>query len=452
MVTISILGSSLSWSPRLITDIMMVFKESIEFRLVDINPEAARLCRQWGEAATKACGRKDRFLTFTDRRKALLGTDAVIITLSTGGLDAMEQDILIPEKYGIYATVGDTAGPGGWSRSIRNIPVFMEFASDFDRLCPSAFIVNYTNPMSSLTATLCRCCGNPVVGLCHSYFHMKDLIQKIFGLPDWERISLVVAGMNHFIWLIRFNIGREDGYELLRKKINGGSLADVLTAGSEDDIGYFSGTKLCAELYDAYGYIPYPGDRHISEFVSFTLSAERKNITKSDGESFEVVSPYEVVRTPITKRRKDAASLRESIVKDAQLLDEGNKPLSRSRETGADMIAAYLYNKPMFDAVNALNVGQIAGLPEGACVETMGMVDGLGVHPMAVGEIPGSLLEIMRPQAVCQKWITEGVIDSDQSKLLSALYHDPQCSHLTPTQIRSMARELMEANAKTRAR
>ncbi|NLB45884.1 MAG: hypothetical protein GX821_12090, partial [Clostridiaceae bacterium] len=121
----------------------------------------------------------------------------VLITISTGGLKAMAHDLDIPERYGIYATVGDTAGPGGWSRSIRNIPVFAGFAEDIRKLCPQAFIANYTNPMSTLTATLAHLTDNPVSGFCHAYFEIKDVIQKLFGLDDWSRIAVEIAGMNH---------------------------------------------------------------------------------------------------------------------------------------------------------------------------------------------------------------------------------------------------------------
>ena len=178
MTNIVILGASTSWVPTLVTDLLAAFDESLEIRLVDINPQNADLCVQWGAAANRHWGRRDQYVAYTDRRQALVDADAVLITLSTGGLSAMEHDLAIPERYGIYATVGDTTGPGGWSRSIRNIPVFRQFAEDFTAICPRAFIANYTNPLASLTATLQRCCPNPVVGLCHAYFEGSTMFRS----------------------------------------------------------------------------------------------------------------------------------------------------------------------------------------------------------------------------------------------------------------------------------
>jgi galacturan 1,4-alpha-galacturonidase len=114
MLNICILGSSTSWFPYLLPDLISVFKEPLEIRLIDINPSSARLCAEFGKIASKHSRRKkDKYRVFANRKEALKDADAVIITLSTGGLDAMEQDLKIPEKYGICATVGDTAGPGG---------------------------------------------------------------------------------------------------------------------------------------------------------------------------------------------------------------------------------------------------------------------------------------------------------------------------------------------------
>jgi len=431
--------------PRLTTDLMAAFDEPLEIRLVDLSLEPVELCVEWGEAANRHWGRSDRFVATTDLRTALAGADAVLITISTGGLEAMAYDLAIPEQYGICATVGDTAGPGGWSRAIRNIPVFRGFAEDFAEICPTAFIGNYSNPMAALTATLQECCPNPVVGLCHSFFETKDVIQEIFGLPDWSQIGITIAGMNHFTWVIDFKIGREDGYGLLREKVGGGSLRDVLPSGSVDEIDIFSGHALCAELYDAFGYLPYPGDRHTSEFVSFVLSGEpeRYKLDVGEVEPSDTTRYCDVRRTSIKQRaawkKRDVSAMRQWINGE----QEFPKP---SRETGARMIHSYLNNRPLVDAINTLNVGQVPGLPAGACVETLGVIDGMGARPVAVGRVPEHLLEIMRPQAVCQKWITTGALEGDIDLLTQALYRDPQCACLKPHEVRQMASELLEAN------
>ena len=452
MYNVCVIGASTAWTPRLVTDLMVVFKDPLEIRLIDINPRNARICQDWCKAASRHFGRKDRIRVCPDRREALKGADAILITISTGGFSAMAYDVGIPEKYGIYATVGDTTGPGGWSRSLRNIPVFLRFAEDFQKYCPTAFIANYTNPMASLTAVLQKSCGNPSVGLCHSYFETKDVICKMFGLKDWSQLSISIAGMNHFTWVVDFKIGRESGYPLLRKKIGRGSLADLQPADSADDIGFVTGHKLFVELFDTYGYLPYPADRHTSEFFSFAIAGCQgahpkrtpQHLNQWDVEAdSEVIDYCSLMRTPMEFRRNKVV-VQERFIRE---MIRGKKPFhKKSRETGAEMILAYLTNKPMTDAVNTLNVGQIPGLPSGACVETLGMVDGLGVRAITVPHIPDFLLEVMRTNAVCQDWIVRGALEGDKNLLFQALYHDPLCAHLKPPEIRKMGQALMKAN------
>ena len=451
MINIAILGTSTLWTPGLVTDLMLTFDDPIDFRLIDIDPEALRLGAEWGEMATVKHGRRDQFRTFTDRRAALHDADAVIITLATGGLDVDERDINICERYRIYPTVGDSTGPSGWGRTVRNVPVFMEFAQDFTDICPRAFIANYSNPMSSLTATLQRCCPNPVVGLCHSYHQTKRFIQQLFDLETWDTISLSIAGINHFHWVTAFNIGKLDGYVELRKRIGAGRLSDLkpeLFGDIYDEHGtlsVYAGMHLLVELYETYGYLPYVGDRHTAEFLPFTLSGdvERYQRDNCTGLQYDTLRYCNLMRTSSAYRR---LFVPERAVRIRSMID-GTLPLPvKSSETVAEMIRAYVLNLPFTDAVNVINVGQIPGLPTGPCVETMGMIDGLGVHPVTVDNVSPPLLELLRAPALAQHWATEGAIQRDKSLLLQSLYIDPLCAHLKPHEVRSMAVELLESN------
>ena len=86
----------------------------------------------------------------TDRRDALKGADAVLVTILNGSTDVWKYDILIPKKYGIDINVGDTRGPSGIFRALRTIPVMLDICRDIEELCPDAIMLNYTNPMAML--------------------------------------------------------------------------------------------------------------------------------------------------------------------------------------------------------------------------------------------------------------------------------------------------------------
>lgn len=448
MKKITMIGASINWGPKLITDLLAVFDEELEIRFHDINREMSEICKKWGDRANIVYGRNDKYVICDSLDVALYGTDAVLITISTGGLTAMDHDLAIPERYGILATVGDTCGPGGFSRSVRNIPVFMNFAEKFRTIAPQAFIVNYTNPLSSLTGILQTNSKNATVGLCHSYFETLDIIQEMFHLDSWNDISIDLTGMNHFTWVTDFKIKGQDGYRLLEERLQGRSLREVMPKEMSDEIGFISGSELCVELYDAYKMLCYPADRHICEFVPYVIANNPQTSTTiySDNYEYRTILPYQV---RCTRRFHREQYVKRSMEYLNKIFDEqpGQKPV-KSRETGADMISAYLYNKPLVDAVNCINIGQAQQLPLGTCVETLGVVDGMGVRALATKQLPERVLELVRPQAYSVKWLIEGFNEQNKQKVLDALHIDPVCKMLKPHEISKMAEELIEANSK----
>ena len=88
--------------------------------------------------------------------------------------------ILRFQKYGLRQTIADTVGIGGIFRSLRTIPVMLEFAKDMEEVCPHALLLNYTNPMATLTGAMLRYTRVQTVGLCHSVqVCTKDLFQSL---------------------------------------------------------------------------------------------------------------------------------------------------------------------------------------------------------------------------------------------------------------------------------
>ena len=92
----------------------------------------------------------------TDQKAALDGADFVIVCISTGGFRSMAVDLDVPAAHGITQTVGDSVGPGGINRALRNIPVLVGIGRTMEEVCPDAWLFNITNPMTTLTRAVCR--------------------------------------------------------------------------------------------------------------------------------------------------------------------------------------------------------------------------------------------------------------------------------------------------------
>lgn len=447
-------GGSYGWSPMLMNDILQTpGVRDAEFRVLDKNLESAELLANLFRKMAKKRSATADFDITDSQRKAFKGADCVLVTISTGGLDAMENDIAIPEKYGIYQTVGDTVGPGGWARALRNIPVFRQLAMDLQELSPQAVVLNYSNPLGALTRTLTRVSNLRVVGLCHGLFEVYALLEDIFGLESEKEINLRIAGVNHFFWVLDFTIRGEPGYPLLRNLLNDKeNLAQLVGKNYQYDIyrdnrrrtkrrcgkleGYSSEYWVAGELFNEFGYLPYIGDRHTTEFMSRYLIFDPERL-----------KPYKLHRMSIQSRREDMVRARARI--ESMLAGKEPLPIKRSRETAADIMAAIINRTALVDVVNLPNTGQVDNLPRGAVVETLGLINNMGFTPLSTGRLPEAIRQLVLPHALNQENIVEAALTCNRELAFEALRNEPLCSHLTYPDMRRMGEELLEANRRT---
>ena len=84
----------------------------------------------------------------TDRREVLKGSDFVVLSFARDTVRYRGLDCEISERYGIRMCSGDTIGPGGVFRAMRELPVILDCARDIRDLCPQAWVINYINPSS----------------------------------------------------------------------------------------------------------------------------------------------------------------------------------------------------------------------------------------------------------------------------------------------------------------
>ena len=425
-------GGSYGWSPCLLSDLIQTPElEGCEVVLLDINLTAGKEIKAVADRLCADNHKKFRFTATSNEESAFKDADFVVITISTGGLDMMKHDLEIPDRYGIFQTVADSVGPGGWSRLLRNVPVFEKMARKIERLSPNAVVLNYTNPMAGLTGAIAETSSLRTVGLCHGIFSTYWLIRRIFQCEEKD-ISVRFGGVNHFFWILDFKVHGKDGYQLLRKKLSGLSLDEYLDK-TPDGKGVGKRTIdhiLLDEMLKEYGYLTYLADRHTCEY--FTAYLTDRKMTKR----------YKLCRTSIEERRGNLRKAREHALK---MATGKEKIFPRSRETAIDMIKAFVTNKPFVDVVNLPNIGQIDNLPRGAVVETLGLVDSSGFAPISIGPMPEILRGLTDVHCRVQKMTLEAALTGNRKLAIEALMLDPLCAKLAPSDIRKMGLELMAA-------
>lgn len=429
-------GGSNAWTPNIVKDLILT--ESLngsEIVLYDINKKASDLNKVFLDRLMLDLQLNFTITSTDNPAAAFKGANYVIIAISTGGLDAMAYDLSIPEEYGIYHTVGDTQGPGGWSRSIRNYDAFVELAKKINKYCPKAFIMNYTNPMVFLTDILQQMCKGPVIGLCHGLFENIRFLQSFYKVKSESDIHLKYAGLNHFFWITEARTGKKDIIADLRKKLKRKTITDLLTIDHKDPMGFKSGRYVADELFRITNYLPYLGDRHTCESFGWFITS-KKNMRK-----------YKIKRTSIADRRK-MFNNREKELK--RMLKEGfsERYSTRSRETAADIISAHFAGKQFIDVGNVKNVGQVSNLPMATVVETACLIDKNGVTPITYGKLPDDIAAMMMPLANTFDLTVRACLEKDKDMALQALRLDPTCSHLNWEQVKEMGEKLLKANKK----
>ena len=391
-------GGSYNWGPQIIRD-FIVTPELQDATLVlhDINHEAAETNLRIAGHLLARAGSSLKVTIEDDRRAALEGASYVVLAISTGGLEAWRLDMEIPEKYGCRQTIADTVGPGGHSRALRNIPVIVSIARDMEAVCPRAWLLNVTNPMTALTRAVWRESSIRCIGLCHEVFGALAYLEETFGVRR-EEIAFNLAGINHCAWLLEVSLRGQDGLELLRRHWREHPPKDTVAA----------------ILFEVFGYLPVFKGRHLSEFFPHFLTP-----ASGYGERYGFLDQM------VTVKDRFAANAR---AKERWLeMQEGKHlpGLERGDEPIVPIIVAMETNRPWPFVANLPNRGQIANLPSEVVVETRAVADERGVTPLAAGPLPEGIRAALARHVSNQELIVEAAVAGDRGKALQAFFNDP---------------------------
>ncbi len=393
-----------------LADFDIALMDVSEDRLDLIGAYARRLVSDMGTSATVD--------TTTDRLRALEGADYVITTIRVGDDLAIDQGI--PLEYGLDQSVADTIGPGGVFKALRTVPALLEICEDMERACPDALLLQYTNPMAMACWAIAEATDIQAVGLCHSVQHTTDQLAEYISAPR-ESVSAWVAGINHMAWFLRFERDGEDAYP---------ELWDAL----END-ETFALDPVRFEVMRHFGFFVSESTRHMSEYVPyFRTKAERM-------ERFGLSA----ISTDLSRleTRNDAyfTALRDDVM--------GPTPLSAepSDEYASTIMNSIETGEPATINGNVPNFGLISSLAEGACVEVPCLVDELGLHPMAVGELPPHLAALCRSNMAVQELAVRAVLEGSRDAARHAVMLDPLTSAtLSLDEIDSMFDEMWAAH------
>lgn len=362
---------------------------------------------------------------YHDRKEALRDADFVVNAIQVGGYKPSTIiDFEIPKKYGLRQTIGDTMGIGGIFRTLRTLPVMLEFAREMEEVCPNAWLLNYTNPMAILTMGVLKATSIKTVGLCHSvqvcvpelFEHLG--IKEQYDLADFQ---WKIAGINHMAFLLEITKDGEDFYPTIRQ------LAEEKENPHRDSVRF--------ELMKRFGYYITESSEHNAEYHPYFIKSKYPELID------ELGIPLDEYLTRCENQIRDWETMREDIV------DNGDLTHKRSREYASYIMDAIKTGNPTVIAGNVLNKGLITNLPEDVCVEVPCLVDKNGIQPTYVGALPTQLAALNRTNINVQELTVEAALTLEKDKIYQAAYLDPHLSsELSLADITQLVDDLFEAH------
>ncbi len=306
----------------------------------------------------------------------------------------------------------------------------MQIVRDMEQACPDALLINFTNPMQRICDAVIRHSTIRCVGLCHQIMVGYAVVGLILadylgidvqpGFTDTHAspktngprhhvaeqaarlIDIKAAGVNHFTWMLD-----------VREKKTGRDLYPMFTERWASYDPAFE--PLTRRVFDAFGVFPIPGDEHLCEYLPWCSDPVTKPWDKYQ------ISLYD---WDYYAKRRDGRGGRLND------LGQGKGTLDDLRNVGSEGAAEVVENVAGAGnlyvlAVNLPNEGYISNLPEGAIVETPGVVSGGGVLGVGVGDLPDGVAELCRREITATRLCVDAAVHGDRQAALQCLLLDP---------------------------
>ncbi len=387
--------------------------------LHDINAEALERVRRAGQEYIDAHGLGIELTASLSREASLVGADFCVIAIEVGDRFALwEIDQNVPRQFGFQQVFGENGGPGGLFHSLRVIPPILEICRDIERICPEAWVFNYSNPMSRICTTVHRAFPDlKFVGLCHEIASLYQHLPLILDTPI-DDLEFRAGGLNHFSVLVeaRYRDGGRDAYpDILEKAADYfehlpdlGSIMKKLfeasagsTPGSEPALR--QGASSWAErgafrvLLEKFHCLPITTDSHIGEYLQWAPEVA----------DHKAVLDFYVYYKKWTLRGDP--EIRETRTERMVKIVEGILTDDRYEEA----------------AVNVPNRGLIPQLPEFMVVEVPAWVDQKGLSGIRLDRMPRGFAGLLANQVAVHDLTAQAILDRSKDLVLQALLVDP---------------------------
>lgn len=407
---ICFVGASYKFVHKVLRDMLLVGGfEDCELVVHDIDEMPMNLVADLLEKIARQQKTRIKVSRTLDRREALKGADAVVLSITIGGDESDARSAEAAFKYGIFTGIGDTLGPAAFARNLRTVPFVVQLIKEMEELCPNAAMLNFTNPMSALTGAMARYSELPVYGLCHSADELFRYFASVFRCKKAD-VTMEIGGVNHQAFVTKLWIKGEDRTKDIQEatQASDAMLEDGLNAHRET-------VRLQQDVYKILGAWPSTGEDHLAEFYPFWFTERRAGQF-----GFHLRHPVKPGRPPHGRRKCPEIihywTYGPEPVGDLHLL---------TTEHAHELLWAHFTGEPYTRVLNVLNKGEfIRNIPKDACVEVLATVKGSRISADPI-ELPTAV------HAHVQRWCAihdlniRAALTCDRQLAKQALMLDP---------------------------
>lgn len=360
----------------------------------------------------------------TDLAPAIRGADIVFLLFDAGGFSAFDQDFTITKASGIDLCIGDTMGPTGMMKAVRNVSVLKEVAAEIRKSAPDCLVISYVNPMAVMTMAARQLGIRRFVGICGGVEATRHTIATCLG-ESVDSITTRFAGINHMAWALEIQKDNEDLYPRLRQR-----MATPKWTAAEP-------TR--AEVLQHFGYFVTETSGHLSDFFPWFRRDQTVLKRYGSGTGYTGASgAYHRFAGYVHRRLQDV---------DPFAYEDGELD-ARSEEYGSFIANAWITGEDYEFYGNLSNHnGLIANLPTDAAVEVPTHIKGNAIEGQHMDRLPTQLAALCTTNILVQQMCVEAVLRQAPQLLLSAISMDPlTAATIDLTDTRRLTEELIAAN------
>lgn len=393
---IAIIGAGSTYTPELIEGLINK-RDSLpvkELYLMDIDERKLNIVGGLAKRMIEAADMDVNVVSTDDLDGSLINADFVLVQIRVGKLPARILDEKIPLKYGLIGQ--ETNGIGGFFKGMRTIPVMIDIAKRMEKLCPDAWLINFSNPSGMIAQALLTHTKIKTMGLCNVPINMISSVKLKLGL---ENAEVEYVGLNHLTWItsIKHN-GKDYLQEAIEQGINSEAMKNIPASG------------FTPELIKTVGAIP-------SSYLEYYYyrDAKLEHALKQEKSRGEVCLEIEEELLKIYEDSK-------LHTKPALLSKRGG---ARYSEAAINLVDSIYNDKRDIQVVNILNQGAIDFMRDDDVVEISAIIGKDGATPIKANFKNEHIKEYMLLMKAYERHAVQAAITGDDDEAMRALLINP---------------------------